>query len=89
LPIVDRSRITDAQGRRIPVTRTTIPGRGKLETVAMGAPRSARDLRRRLDELASRVRRLAPPETKRPERFHEGRSEIARELQKLAEALKD
>jgi len=58
LPIVDRSRITDAQGRRIPVTRTTIPGRGKLET-------------------------------KRPERFHEERSEIARELQKLAEALKD
>lgn len=87
VPMVDRSRITDAEGRHIPVTRAALPR--KAEAVQVGAPRSPRELRRRLDELASRVRRLAPPETRRPEKFHEERSEIARELQKLAEMIKD
>lgn len=38
-------------------------------------------------DLASRARRLPPPSSRRPEAFHEGKSEIAHELDELVAAL--
>ena len=37
-----------------------------------------------LDVLASRVRRMSPPLARHPERFHEERSDIAKDLAVLA-----
>lgn len=91
---VDRSRITDGKGRRVIVDR--VSPRGPVEAASRArqpapAPepelRSRADLKRKLDELSSRVRRLAPPMNSDPERFHMERSEIARELQRLAEQV--
>lgn len=41
----------------------------------------------RLHDLASRARRLTPPLNHKPEAFHEARSELARDLDILAESL--
>lgn len=95
----DHSRITDEKGRHIPVTRVHARSpseiaergrrkRGEAEVITNEPPlRSTADLKRKLDELSSRVRRLAPPMAGDPERFHMERSEIARELQRLAETV--
>jgi hypothetical protein len=95
----DHSRITDERGRHIPVTRVRARSpseaaerdrrkRNEAEVVTNEPPlRSLVDLKRKLDELSSRVRRLAPPAANDPETFHEERSEIARELQRLASRL--
>ena len=48
---------------------------------------NAAELARSLRAIASRVRRLSPPLSHYPERFHEERSEIAHDLAKMAEAL--
>ncbi|MFI5353904.1 MAG: hypothetical protein ACHQZS_13210 [Candidatus Binatales bacterium] len=37
-----------------------------------------------LDVLASHVRRMSPPLARQPERFHEERSDIARDIAELA-----
>jgi hypothetical protein len=42
------------------------------------------DVAAELDVLASRVRRMSPPLARRPERFHEERSDIAHDLAELA-----
>ena len=89
---VDRSAITDANGRHIPVTRAPI-GRRDDADAGDDAPEPRprrfelnrdRHIREELDRLSGRVRRLAPPDPKRPETFHEDRAEIARALQTLA-----
>lgn len=94
MPRIDRSSITDADGRHIPLVRREIPGSGsgagparKSEETALAVakPRNGKELQRQLDALSSKVRRLSPPMSSNPERFHEERSEIARELQRLAE----
>jgi hypothetical protein len=41
------------------------------------------DVASALDVLASRVRRMSPPFTRQPERFHEERSEIVHDLAEL------
>jgi hypothetical protein len=99
LRIVDRSRITDAEGRHIPVTRVaarspdelaarTRRKRNEAEVITAEPPlRKAADFKRKLDELSSRVRRLSPPMSSNPEAFHVERSEIARALQRLAEQI--
>lgn len=96
---IDRSRITDDRGRHIPVTRVAPRGPDELAArsrrrrneaeveTAQPVLRVAADVKRKLDELASRVRRLSPPMASDPERFHVERSEIARELQRLREHL--
>jgi hypothetical protein len=61
-------------------------GRARPETPAPKL-REAVEFKRMLDELSSRVRRLAPPDARNPTRFHEERSEIARQLQRLAERV--
>jgi hypothetical protein len=42
------------------------------------------DVAAALDVFASRVRRLLPPLARNPHRFHEDKSEIARDLAELA-----
>lgn len=83
---IDRSRITDGRGRHIPVERTTLPPK---RVVAVPEPqlRKAVEFRRELDAISSAVRRLAPPESHNPEKFHEQRSELARRVQRLASQL--
>lgn len=44
----------------------------------------SRELVSRLRELAGMVRRLPPPSSRRPDAFHEARSELAHELVVLA-----
>lgn len=41
-----------------------------------------------LAQLASRARRLPPPSARKPEAFHEERSELAGDLQRLSAWLK-
>jgi hypothetical protein len=57
----DRSRITDARGRHIPVMRAALPAK---PAAAPGEPklRRAVDFKRELDSISSGIRRLAPPE---------------------------
>ncbi len=45
------------------------------------------DVAAELDVLASRVRRMSPPLARQPERFHEERSDIAKNLADLARRL--
>ena len=45
---------------------------------------NAEDVAASLDVLASRVRRLSPPLASNPNRFHEERSEIAKDIAELA-----
>ncbi len=45
---------------------------------------NAEDVAAELDVLASRVRRLSPPLASNPNRFHEERSDIAKDLADLA-----
>lgn len=91
---MDRSEIVDAQGRHIPVTRGTIEdvhgsSRNKGRREAREAPLlSFPEARDRLRELAGRVRRLAPANHRNPHKFHEERSEIARDIERLAGQLK-
>jgi hypothetical protein len=87
LPRLDRADITDSRGRHIPAVRRKLEPKDNKQDAGSGValPRSGRELAKRLDELSSRIRRLAPPTSSAPERFHEERSEIARELQRLAE----
>lgn len=89
---VDRSAITDANGRHIPVTRSPI-GRREDDDNADDAPEPRtrrfelnrdRHIRAELDRLSGQVRRLAPPHPRSPHTFHEERAEIARALQSLA-----
>jgi hypothetical protein len=85
---VDRSNIT-VNGRHIPAIRRPIVSakrpNGAAEPTATAMPRNGRELAQRLDALSSKVRRLAPPQSASPERFHEERSDIAHELQRLSE----
>lgn len=89
---IDHSRITDANGRHIPVTRRRLadakpdsdsdaPGKSRA---ANSAPRNGRELGDRLDNLVGQMDRLRP-ESHNPERYFERRSEIRRELARLAE----
>lgn len=51
---------------------------------AQSPPLTGHDLARELRELASRARRLPPPTARKPEAFHEGKSELARAIDRLA-----
>jgi hypothetical protein len=45
------------------------------------------DVAAALDALASRVRRISPPLASNPHRFHEERSDIAKDISDLARSL--
>lgn len=79
----DRSRITDASGRHIPVVRARIV-REIPEDAA--PPVEAIDVRAKLQAIGSRVRRLTVSRVD-PEAFHVERSAISRELDLLASML--
>ncbi len=76
-----RRTIEPARGGSVVVERRTMPQR-HVTTVKQ----TGRTMVAKLDELASRVRRLTIS-SRDPERFFEDRSEIAAELQRLAGAI--
>lgn len=77
--------IRDEANRRVRVEHRKL---GKRQPAAGPTPRLAIEIRDKLDQLSSRVRRLMPS-ARDPEAFHVERSEIARELQRLAEKFRD
>lgn len=70
-------------GRRVAVEHRKLGRKEKAESTELAMPRSGRELGDRLDKIKSRIDRLSP-DHHRPERFHEERSEISRELLKLS-----
>lgn len=86
---LNRSEITDADGRHIPVVHRRIEGPPKraidaaANAVLPNGPRSLQEFGHLLDSLVGRVNRLSPSH-RRPERYFEDRSEIARDLARLA-----
>lgn len=49
---------------------------------------SANDIVNALRELADKARRMRPPMSSNPDAFHEDKSELAGELDKLAETIR-
>jgi hypothetical protein len=49
---------------------------------------SANDIVTALEGLAERARRLRPPMANNPDAFHEDKSELARDINRLAEKLR-
>jgi hypothetical protein len=47
-----------------------------------------REIAARLDDIASRARCLPPPSHRRPDAFHESRSELAKEIANIAKWLR-
>lgn len=85
---IDRADITDRNGRHIPVVKRPIPGklRADGETPAhLDGPRNARELATLLDSLSCDARRIPPSGGHRPEKFHEAKSEFARDLDRLSQ----
>lgn len=80
--------VTDASGRQIPAYRRGLAHpanrRDPALNVATSMPRNGRELADRLSRLCYRLNRLSPAATN-PEEYFEGRSEIARELARLAD----
>ncbi|MBA3776752.1 MAG: hypothetical protein H0X11_09985 [Betaproteobacteria bacterium] len=81
MSLARRTTIVAARGGSFVVERRTMPQRHVTPV-----NRPDRTLVAKLDELASRVRRLTIS-SRDPERFFEDRSEIAAELQRLAGAI--
>lgn len=90
---VQRKRVfRDAEGRVIPnISRIGPSGRGDSENGnGSDGPRamSAKDIVDALRALSERARRLRPPMSSNPAAFHEDKSELARDIDKLAEAIR-
>jgi hypothetical protein len=83
---IDHSRITDQDGRHIPVVRAKLPAKANPAPIEPKL-RTAVEFRRELDSISSGIRRLAPQSSSDPERFYEQRSELARRVQRLAATL--
>ena len=49
---------------------------------------SSSDVLKTLEDLAYRARRLRPPMSSNPSAFHEDKSELARDIDRLADALR-
>lgn len=73
--------------------RRTIAGAGPLRDAPRPRPQAsllphADAVVAALNDLADRAGRLRPPMNNKPEAFHEDRSELRRDLLKLAEAVR-
>jgi hypothetical protein len=80
--LIERKRVfRDASGRRI---GSPEPAKRDVDH----RPPSAANIAARLAELAESARRLRPPMSSNPSAFHEDKSELARQLNKLADAVK-
>ncbi len=88
MPALQRTTIVAARRASVVVERKPIRDSAfhRPHSVSPTFQTPERTLRAKLDELASRVRRLTISRSD-PERFFEDRSEIAAELLKLAGAL--
>lgn len=84
----ERSWITDARGRRVPVAHSAITAQPAKDPPAPQLAKAVQ-FRRELDALATAVRRLSPPLASDPNRFHEERSEIARRIERLAASINE
>lgn len=51
-------------------------------------PNNAQGIANELDEIASRARCLPPPSHRRPDAFHEARSELARDIAVIAKWMR-
>ena len=83
---LDRSEIT-INGRHIPVThaKLKLPEDSAAEAASRpSGPRNERELANVLAVLATKVRRIPPEGGHDPHAFHEAKSEIARDLDRLA-----
>jgi hypothetical protein len=90
---VERKRVfRDAEGRAIPnISRIGPASRDDGEDGKRTDGRramSANDLVTALQALAERARRLRPPMASNPDAFHEDKSELARDINKLADAIR-
>lgn len=73
--------------------RRRVPGAGPLNDKPKSRPSAALlphadAVVKVLHDLGSRARRLRPPMNSKPEAFHEDRSELARDLDLLAECVR-